>query len=66
MDDVVKIIICNGGLSVNSGISFFNVISNTIYNEDYIYKMSDTPCVIGSTEHALPGAVEHFANENLK
>lgn len=66
MDEVVKIIICNGGMSVNSGISFFSVIRNTIYNEDYIQSISDTPYLVGSTEHAPPGAIEHFAEKNLK
>lgn len=66
MDEIVKIIICNGGLSVDSGISFFNIITNTAYNEGCIQGRSDAPCFVGSTEHAPTGAIEHFADKNLK
>ncbi|WP_408913697.1 hypothetical protein [Brucella pseudogrignonensis] len=66
MDDVIKIIIGNGGLSVNSGVSFFNVVNCTLYNEGYIQVISDTPSFVGSVEHALLGAIAHFANKNLK
>ncbi|MBQ0711048.1 MULTISPECIES: hypothetical protein [unclassified Ochrobactrum] len=66
MKDIIRLIIQNGGLSVSSGISFFNVAGNTLYNEDQLQKMSDTPCQVGSTEHALPGAVAHFAGKNLR
>ncbi|KAB2680202.1 MULTISPECIES: hypothetical protein [Brucella/Ochrobactrum group] len=66
MNDIIKIIISNGGLSVRSGITFVNVAGNTTYNEDQFGKMSDTPYQVGSTERALPGAVAYFARKNLR
>ncbi|MFQ0813424.1 hypothetical protein AVM02_16365 [Brucella anthropi] len=66
MDYILKTIIANGGLSVQSAVSFFNIFENTLYNEDGILDLSDTPCRIGSTERAVPGAVAAFAGKNLK
>ena len=66
MDDVIKIIIGNGGLSVNSGVLFFNVVNCTLYNEGYIQVISDTSSSVGSVEHAMLVAIAYFANKNLK
>jgi len=66
MDDVLKTIIASGGLSVSAATSFFRIFENTRYNEDLFPDLSDTPCCIGSTERAVPGAVATFASKNLK
>lgn len=65
MDSYLKAAILNAGFSVNSTLSLFYIISNTTYNEDVTKEMSDTPCKVGCLSKAEPGAVVHFASNNV-
>jgi len=66
MDNFVRAIILNSGISFNSVSSFFYILDNTRYNEDATTDMSDTPQRVGNVEQAQPGAVVHFASKNLR
>lgn len=66
MDDVIKFIVLNGGLSVNSGISFFNIMENTFYNEDTLQFMSDVPRRTDNANRVVAGMATQFADKNLR
>lgn len=66
MDDVIRILISNGGLSLNSGVCILNVIENTTYNTGHLNGASDTHSLIDGISHALPRTIAHFADKNLR
>lgn len=65
MEDVLKTIIVNGGLSLNAGLALGCVLGRTHFNEDYLRNLSDTPVQVGSLDHAA-SVCESFAEKNTK
>jgi hypothetical protein len=66
MNDIIKAIILNSGVSFRSASSLFNVIDNADYKDNFSKYMSDTPNLDGRLDENSARAIVHFAHKNLR
>ncbi len=66
MDDIIKAIILNSGVSFRSAYSLFNVIDSADYKDNFSKYMSDTPNLDGKLDENSARAIVHFAHKNLR
>ena len=66
MNDIIKALILNSGISFKSALSLFDVIDKADYNDSFSKHMSDTPTLDGRLDENSARAIVHFAKKNLR
>ena len=66
MDDLVRAVLLNSGISLRAVSSLFNVMDSTCHSDSFSRHMSDTPNLDGRLDENSARAIAHFASKNLR